>query len=66
MVKKKKIFAIMPDGKTGAPCGPCREVMAQLMHGYRTTSTSEKGVTPGKVTPKMMGIGRRTHKPNKA
>lgn len=31
----KKVLAIMPDGKTGAPCGACRELMAQLMpHGY--------------------------------
>lgn len=25
-----KVFAIMPDGKTGAPCGACRELMVQL------------------------------------
>lgn len=23
--------AIMPDGKSGAPCGACRELMVQLM-----------------------------------
>ena len=27
----KKVLAIMPDGKCGAPCGACREFMAQLM-----------------------------------
>lgn len=27
----KKVIAIMPDGKTGAPCGACRELMVQLM-----------------------------------
>lgn len=26
-----KVIAIMPDGKTGAPCGACRELMTQLM-----------------------------------
>lgn len=27
----KKVLAVMPDGKCGAPCGACREFMAQLM-----------------------------------
>ena len=26
-----RVLAIMPDGKTGAPCGACRELMTQLM-----------------------------------
>lgn len=26
-----KVLAIMPDGKTGTPCGACRELMVQLM-----------------------------------
>ncbi|MBR2021773.1 MAG: cytidine deaminase [Clostridia bacterium] len=26
-----KVLAIMPDGKCGAPCGACRELMVQLM-----------------------------------
>lgn len=26
-----KVVAIMADGKTGAPCGACRELMVQLM-----------------------------------
>ena len=27
----KKVLAVLPDGKTGAPCGACRELMVQLM-----------------------------------
>ncbi len=27
----KKVLAIMPDGRCGAPCGACRELMVQLM-----------------------------------
>lgn len=27
----QKVIAIMPDGKTGASCGACRELMVQLM-----------------------------------
>lgn len=26
-----KVLAVMPNGKTGAPCGACRELMVQLM-----------------------------------
>ena len=29
----RRVLAIMPNGKTGAPCGACREFMAQLMIG---------------------------------
>ena len=29
----KRVLAVMPDGKTGAPCGACREFMTQLMPG---------------------------------
>lgn len=29
----RRVLAIMPDGKTGAPCGACREFMVQLMMG---------------------------------
>lgn len=29
----KRVLAIMPDGKCGAPCGACREFMTQLMPG---------------------------------
>ena len=27
----RKVLAIMPDGRCGAPCGACRELMVQLM-----------------------------------
>ena len=30
----KKVLALMPNGKTGAPCGACRELMTQLMPGH--------------------------------
>jgi cytidine deaminase len=29
----RRVLAIMPDGKTEAPCGACREFMTQLMLG---------------------------------
>ena len=28
-----KVLAVMSDGRTGAPCGACRELMVQLMPG---------------------------------
>ena len=31
--KIKRVLAIMPDGKTGGPCGACRELMTQLAPG---------------------------------
>ena len=53
----KRVLAIMPDGKTGAPCGACREFMTQLMPGryqnveimidYETGRTA----TLGELTP---------------
>ena len=27
----RRVLAILPDGKNGAPCGACRELMVQLM-----------------------------------
>lgn len=54
----KKVLAIMPDGKTGAPCGACRELMVQLMpENYReieilTDIQTLKTVTLGELTPK--------------
>ena len=27
----RRVVAVMPDGSVGAPCGACRELMAQLM-----------------------------------
>lgn len=29
--KIEKVLAVLPDGRTGAPCGACRELMVQLM-----------------------------------
>lgn len=53
----KKVLAVMPDGKTGAPCGACRELMVQLMpRDYREIEIMldyEGGrvVTLGELTP---------------
>ena len=52
-----KVLALMPDGKTGAPCGACRELMVQLNPGkYRDIQIMldyENGtiVTLGELTP---------------
>lgn len=52
-----KVLAVMPDGKTGAPCGACRELMVQLMpekyKGIEIMLDYEQGkvVTLGKLTP---------------
>ena len=53
----RKVLAIMPDGKTGAPCGACRELMVQLMpEMYKGVLIMldyerEKSVTLGDLTP---------------
>ena len=53
----KKVLAIMPNGKTGAPCGACRELMVQLMpDNYRDIEIlldfeAEKVITLGELTP---------------
>ena len=53
----RRVLAIMPNGKTGAPCGACREFMAQLMIGkYELVEIMldyehEKVVTLGELTP---------------
>lgn len=53
----RRVLAIMPNGKTGAPCGACREFMAQLMTGkYDAVEIMldyerEKVVTLGELTP---------------
>ena len=40
-----RVLAVMPDGKTGAPCGACRELMVQLMPGeYRFLTTEEREI----------------------
>lgn len=54
----KKVLAIMPNGKSGAPCGACRELMVQLMpNSYRKIEVlmdfeTEEIVTLGELTPK--------------
>ena len=53
----RKVLAIMPDGRCGAPCGACRELMAQLMpETYRgieimTDHETKRIVTLGELTP---------------
>ena len=53
-----KVLCIMPDGKNGAPCGACRELMVQLMAGkYHDIEImldyeSGKTVKLGEITPK--------------
>ncbi len=53
----KRVIAIMSDGKTGAPCGACRELITQLMtKSYQHVEImldykKEKVVTLGKLTP---------------
>ena len=53
----RRVLTIMPDGKTGAPCGACREFMTQLMpgnyHGVEIMLDyeDEKVVTIGELTP---------------
>lgn len=53
----QKVLAIMPTGKTGAPCGACRELMVQLMpDDYQQIEIlldyeNEKIVTLGELTP---------------
>ena len=52
-----RALAVMSDGKTGAPCGACRELMTQLMPGEYTNIQimldyeNEKIVTLGELTP---------------
>ena len=54
----KKVLAIMPDGKSGAPCGACRELMVQLMpNSYQEIEVlmdfeTEEIVALGELTPK--------------
>ena len=52
-----KVLAVMSSGKTGAPCGACRELMVQLMPvDYKNVEImldyeNEKVVTLGELTP---------------
>ena len=53
----EKVLAVMPDGKTGAPCGACRELMVQLMpDSYKAVEImldyeTGKTITLGELTP---------------
>lgn len=53
----KRVLAIMSDGKTGAPCGACRELMTQLMpKSYQHVEImldyeQRKVITLGELTP---------------
>ena len=53
----RKVLAIMPDGRIGAPCGACRGLMVQLMpEDYRQIEImldyeSKKITTLGQLTP---------------
>ena len=52
-----KVLCVMSNGKTGAPCGACRELMVQLMAGHyqdiqiMLDYEKEKIVTLGELTP---------------
>lgn len=53
----KKVVAVLPNGKTVAPCGACRELMVQLMpESYKDVEImldyeQEKVITLGELTP---------------
>ena len=53
----RRVLALMPDGRVGAPCGACRELMVQLMpEDYRKIEIlmdleSGRVVTLGELTP---------------
>jgi len=52
-----KVIAVMNDGKCGAPCGACRELMVQLMpQKYKDIEimldfTKQKTIKLGDITP---------------
>ena len=52
-----KVLCILPDGKSGAPCGACRELMVQLMPGryygieIMMDMEAERIMTLGELTP---------------
>lgn len=52
-----RVLAIMPDGRSGAPCGACRELMVQLMpDNYKDIEIlldceNERTITLGEITP---------------
>ena len=53
----EKVLAILPDGSSGAPCGACRELIAQLMpNSYRQVEImldypQNRVLTLGELTP---------------
>ena len=53
----RRVLALMPDGRTAAPCGACREFLAQLMPGrYQEIQImldyeKERIATLGELTP---------------
>lgn len=53
----RRVVAIVPGGKTGAPCGACRELMVQLMPGradqieIMLDYENEKIITLADITP---------------
>ena len=53
----RRVLALMPDGRTAAPCGACREFLTQLMPGrYQNVEIMldyQRGrtVTLGELTP---------------
>ena len=53
----KKVLEVMPDGRNGAPCGACRELMVQLMpETYKQIEImldyeNFRVVTLGEITP---------------
>lgn len=53
----QKVLAIMPNGKTGVPCGACRELMVQLMpENFKSIEIMmdyehERMMTLGELTP---------------
>ena len=46
----RRVLALMPDGKTAAPCGACRELMTQLMPGHYQDIEIMLDYEQGKVT----------------
>ena len=57
LFEKCKVLSVMSNGKTGAPCGACRELMVQLMPGtYKGIEImldyeKNRVVTLGELTP---------------
>ena len=53
----KNVLTIMPDGKSGAPCGACRELMTQVMpDNYQEIEIlldyeTKRVITLGEITP---------------